>query len=34
MGNKINGLAINILGWITVGAVFTATLALVVTWFL
>jgi Mn2+/Fe2+ NRAMP family transporter len=34
MGNKVNSLAINILGWITVGAVFAATLALMVTWFL
>jgi NRAMP (natural resistance-associated macrophage protein)-like metal ion transporter len=34
MGNKVNSSAMNVLGWITVGAIFAATLALVVSWFL
>jgi hypothetical protein len=33
MGSKVNSLPMNILGWITVGAVFAATTALVITWF-
>jgi Mn2+/Fe2+ NRAMP family transporter len=32
MGNRVNGLAINILGWITTAAVFAASLGLLVTW--
>ena len=34
MGDKVNGRAINILGWITTGTIFSATFALVVSWFL
>jgi Mn2+/Fe2+ NRAMP family transporter len=34
MGNKANTAIIKILGWVTVGAIFAATLGLVVTWFL
>jgi Mn2+/Fe2+ NRAMP family transporter len=34
MGNKVNSLGINILGWITVIAIFAASFGLVVTWFL
>ena len=34
MGSKVNSLAINVLGWITVCTVFAATLALVITWFI
>ena len=32
MGNKVNSSAMNALGWVTVSAIFAATLALVVTW--
>jgi NRAMP (natural resistance-associated macrophage protein)-like metal ion transporter len=34
MGERKNGLAINVLGWITVVAIFAATVGLIVTWFL
>ena len=34
MGKTVNSLAMNILGWITVGSIFAATAALVITWFL
>jgi NRAMP (natural resistance-associated macrophage protein)-like metal ion transporter len=34
MGDRVNGLGINVLGWITTAAVFAATIALVVTWLL
>jgi NRAMP (natural resistance-associated macrophage protein)-like metal ion transporter len=33
MGKRVNGLAINILGWITTVAIFSATVGLVVSWF-
>jgi Mn2+/Fe2+ NRAMP family transporter len=32
MGNRVNGRAINILGWITTAGIFAATLGLAVTW--
>jgi NRAMP (natural resistance-associated macrophage protein)-like metal ion transporter len=32
MGERTNGWAINVLGWVTTGAIFAATLGLVVTW--
>ena len=34
MGNRGNGLALNVLGWITTAAIFAASIGLVVTWFL
>jgi Mn2+/Fe2+ NRAMP family transporter len=34
MGNRTNSLGLNILGWITVVAIFAATVGLVVTWFI
>ncbi len=34
MGSKVNGRAINILGWITTTAIFSATVGLVISWFL
>jgi Mn2+/Fe2+ NRAMP family transporter len=34
MSNNVKSPAMNVLGWVTVGAIFAATLALVVTWFL
>ena len=34
MGERVNGLGTNILGWITTGATFLATAGLVATWFL
>jgi len=34
MGDKVNSPAMNVLAWVTLGAIFAATLALVVTWFL
>jgi NRAMP (natural resistance-associated macrophage protein)-like metal ion transporter len=34
MGPQVNGRAINVLGWITTGAMFAATLGLVVSWIL
>jgi Mn2+/Fe2+ NRAMP family transporter len=34
MGDRVNGLGLNILGWITVAAIFAATVGLVVTWFI
>lgn len=34
MGERVNGLGINLLGWITTGAASAATIALVVTWIL
>jgi NRAMP (natural resistance-associated macrophage protein)-like metal ion transporter len=33
MGKRVNGRAINILGWITTAAIFSATIALIVSWF-
>jgi Mn2+/Fe2+ NRAMP family transporter len=33
MGNRVNGRAINILGWITTAAIFAATAGLVISWF-
>ncbi len=32
MGNRVNGRAINILGWVTTAAIFSATAGLVITW--
>jgi Mn2+/Fe2+ NRAMP family transporter len=32
MGERVNGRAINILGWVTTAAIFAATLGLVLTW--
>jgi Mn2+/Fe2+ NRAMP family transporter len=32
MGERVNGRAINILGWVTTAAIFAATLGLVITW--
>jgi Mn2+/Fe2+ NRAMP family transporter len=32
MGRWVNGPAINVLGWITTAAVFSATIALIVMW--
>ncbi len=32
MGDRVNGRAINVLGWITTVAIFAATLGLVITW--
>ena len=34
MGNRVNTLGMNILGWITTLAIFAATIGLVVTWFM
>lgn len=34
MGDKVNGRAINVLGWITTGTIFSASIALVVSWFI
>ena len=34
MGNRVNGLGLNILGWLTVAAIFAATVGLIVTWFM
>ena len=34
MGKRVNGGAINILGWITTIAIFAASFGLVVSWFL
>ena len=34
MGDRVNGLGLNILGWITTTAIFAATVGLVVTWFI
>jgi NRAMP (natural resistance-associated macrophage protein)-like metal ion transporter len=34
MGNAVNGRAINVLGWMTTAAIFSATAGLVATWFL
>jgi len=33
MGDRVNGRAINILGWITTAVIFAASLGLVITWF-
>jgi NRAMP (natural resistance-associated macrophage protein)-like metal ion transporter len=33
MGEKVNSPAMNALGWVTVGAIFSASIGLVVTWF-
>lgn len=32
MGNRVNGRAINVLGWITTTAIFAASIGLVITW--
>jgi hypothetical protein len=32
MGERVNGRAINILGWATTAAIFAATVGLVVSW--
>jgi NRAMP (natural resistance-associated macrophage protein)-like metal ion transporter len=34
MGNRVNGVGLNILGWITTAAIFAATVGLVITWFM
>jgi Mn2+/Fe2+ NRAMP family transporter len=34
MGDKVNSRRLNVLGWITVAAIFSATAGLVVTWFI
>ena len=34
MGKQTNGLGMNILGWITTAAIFSATICLVITWFM
>jgi hypothetical protein len=34
MGDRVNSRGMNILGWITTGAIFAATVGLVITWFL
>jgi len=34
MGNRVNSLGLNILGWTTTVAIFAATVGLVVTWFM
>lgn len=34
MGKRVNGRAINVLGWITTGVIFAATAALVISWLL
>ena len=33
MGDRVNGRWTNVLGWITVTAIFSASIGLVVTWF-
>ena len=33
MGKRVNGPAMNILGWITTAAIFAASLGLVISWF-
>jgi Mn2+/Fe2+ NRAMP family transporter len=32
MGERANGIAINVLGWLTTAVIFAATLALVISW--
>jgi Mn2+/Fe2+ NRAMP family transporter len=32
MGDRVNGFAINALGWFTTAAIFAATIGLIVTW--
>jgi NRAMP (natural resistance-associated macrophage protein)-like metal ion transporter len=34
MGDRVNGLGLNILGWLTTAAIFAATVGLVITWFM
>jgi Mn2+/Fe2+ NRAMP family transporter len=34
MGDRVNGVGLNILGWITTVAIFAATVGLIITWFL
>jgi Mn2+/Fe2+ NRAMP family transporter len=34
MGARVNGRLINILGWVTTAAIFSATIGLVITWFI
>jgi Mn2+/Fe2+ NRAMP family transporter len=34
MGDRVNGLGINLLGWVTTAAIGAATLGLVVSWLL
>ncbi|HXM27402.1 MAG TPA: hypothetical protein VN957_15365 [Chthoniobacterales bacterium] len=33
MGSRVNSLAINILGWVTMIAIFATSIGLVITWF-
>jgi Mn2+/Fe2+ NRAMP family transporter len=34
MGNRVNGRAINVLGWITTVAIFAASVGLLIKWFI
>lgn len=34
MGNRVNSLGLNILGWVTTVAIFAATIGLIITWFI
>ena len=34
MGEQVNGQALNVLGWVTTGAIFAATTGLVISWLL
>jgi Mn2+/Fe2+ NRAMP family transporter len=34
MGERVNGRAINVLGWLTTAAIFAASVGLVITWVL
>jgi NRAMP (natural resistance-associated macrophage protein)-like metal ion transporter len=34
MGDKVNGLAINVLGWITTAVIFAASVGLIISWFI
>jgi Mn2+/Fe2+ NRAMP family transporter len=34
MGDQVNGIAVNILGWITTATIFAATAGLVLSWIL
>jgi NRAMP (natural resistance-associated macrophage protein)-like metal ion transporter len=34
MGEQVNSVAMNVLGWVTTGTIFAATIGLVVTWFI
>lgn len=33
MGKRVNSRTMNVLGWVTTGTIFLATIGLVVTWF-